>query len=237
MNFKALLGSVVLAGAMAFAPVVASAVTLTMNTQGTTVFGSNGYSGATILETTLRPTGVNVNAGGFALNGNLTGTGTQNFTAWCLDIATALRLPSTYTTTNTPFSGSTINSTRLSMIERLFETAYKTLNLASAAQSAGFQLALWELTYENSSYDLSSGNFRVSNSSAAIAAGQAFLAGLSGPITQDYNLTFLQSNDTRTWGGHYSQNLVTVAPIPLPAGGLLLLGALGGLTYLRRRKA
>jgi hypothetical protein len=28
-----------------------------------------------------------------------------------------------------------------------------------------------------------------------------------------------------------------VAPVPLPAGGLLLIGAMGGLTVLRRRKS
>lgn len=36
--------------------------------------------------------------------------------------------------------------------------------------------------------------------------------------------------------GAWVENLTEISPVPLPAGGLLLVGALGGLAALRRRK-
>ena len=214
----------------------ASAVTLTITTQTTSVFGSNGNSNVTLHGPMLPWRGQGASAGGFALQGDLHGTGVENFTAWCLDIATRLRLPSTYTTTDTPFAPGLIGATTLANIERLFETGFATLNMSSNSQSAGFQLALWELLYETSgSFSLSAGNFNASHSNSAIARANALLAGMTGPVTQAYDLTFLQSDDTRTQGGHYSQHLVTVSAVPLPAGGVLLLGALGWLAALRRR--
>ena len=216
----------------------ASAATLTLSAQnGSTVFGTNGSAGATILETTIRPAGLRVSAGGFAVKGDLNGNGVENFTAWCVDIATRLRLPSNYTTTTSPFTTGLFSATTLSNIERLFETGLSTLNLANNAQSAGFQLALWEVLYEKSgTFNLGVGNFKVSYSAAAIAAGQALLNGMSGPITRNFDMTYLQSTDARGQGGPYSQNLVTATVVPLPAAGILLLGALGGLAALRRRK-
>ena len=217
----------------------ASAATLTLSAQNNSnIFGANGHADVTIRETTIRPAGLRASAGGFAVKGNLHGTGVENFTAWSVDIATRLRRSSTYTTTTSPFSTGVLTALQISNIEKLFETGLKTLNLANNAQSAGFQLALWEVLYEKSgAFNLGKGNFKVSNSKAAIAAGKALLTGMSGPITQNYDMTYLQSNDSRGQGRQYSQHLVTATVVPLPAGGFLLLGALGGLAVLRRRKA
>ena len=216
----------------------ASATTLTVSAQSGWIFGGNGYAPATITETTLRPNGLRVYAGGFAVQGDLQGTGSpQDFTAWCVDIATYLRLPSQYTTTAAPFASGPLSFATITNIERLFETGFKTLDLTNGDQSGGFQLALWEVLYETSGhFDLNAGNFTATNSTA-LFTGQTLLTGMSGHINQNYKLTFLQSDDTRAADGYYSQNLVTVAAVPLPAGGVLMIGGLGALAALRRRKA
>lgn len=227
-------GAALIASALALTPLAASAATFTVSLPGN-YFGSNGSAGATISDSTI-PLTEGVAAGGFAASGNLHGMGVANFTAWCLDIVTSMKTSSDYITTTTPFQ-SLLSPSRMTNILRLFDTGFKTLNLANGADSGGFQLALWELMYENApTFDLTSGNFTAS-SAGALAKAQSLLAGLTGPVTQSYALTWLQSDDPRGQGNHYSQNLVTASPVPLPAGGLLLVTALAGLAALRRRPA
>lgn len=50
-----------------------------------------------------------------------------------------------------------------------------------------------------------------------------------------YALTFLASGTSDSFGGFIDDVSLTPAPVPLPAGGLLLVTALGGLAALRRR--
>ena len=63
------------------------------------------------------------------------------------------------------------------------------------------------------------------------------LAGLAGPLTGNFSLTFLESE------GHRSQNLVTgnsipveIPSVPVPAAGLLLFSALAGTGLLARMR-
>jgi hypothetical protein len=219
-------------------PTAAGATTLKLSPQGASVFGSNGQANVVIQTTPGSERWVR--AGGFALTDATTpGGGVLGaITAWCADIGTTLKLPSLYEITAAPFAGRPLGTGPLAQIEALFETSYKTLNLGAASQSAGFQLALWELLYETGgSYDLGAGSFKASHNAGAVAFGQSLLAGLSGPITQSYSLTFLQSDDPRNGrDGHYSQHLLTVAPVPLPAAGWLMALGLGGLLATRRRR-
>lgn len=218
-----------------------SAATIQLETQGPSVFGSNGSSAVQITsaaDPVVSP--LWVAAGSFALKGDLDGNpGSEAFNAFCLDIATWLRLPSLYTVTSSPFASDPLSALQLSDIGKLFNTAYKGVDLTNATQSAGFQLALWEIVNETagSPYALGSGNFSAAGSAAAASYADSLLAGLSGAVTQHYRLTFLQSTDPRAADGHYSQNLVTVSPVPLPAAGLMLMAGLGGLGLMRRRRA
>lgn len=240
MALNAFLRPLALAATLALAPAMAGAFTVNWQNSGN-VFGGNGSAPVAINSTVDPDVGpLNVRAGGFALTGNLYGNGVENFTAFCLDIATRIRNGRNYEATSTPFPSDPLTTTQVANIARLFNTAYGIPGLRSnAAQSAGFQLALWEIIYETApSFLLGAGNFSAAvyngqqASADAIAAGQGFLNGLaSWDGVYRWNLTFLESRP------HTSQHLVTaVATVPLPAAGVLLLAAIGGLGLIRRRR-
>jgi hypothetical protein len=186
----------------------------------------------------------NVLAGGFNVK-----VGTDQFIAWCLDILDIISLPSNYSVNNlNPFSGGTpinngpiLSPDRRADIQALFDSGYNTfLNAISSgannSQSAGFQLALWEIVNETAgSYSLTAGNFTAANNNAdrvaANTAANSYLAGMvsyQGPKL--FNVSYLQAVTAN------NQNLVTVSPVPLPAAGLMLLTALGGVAAAYRRK-
>jgi hypothetical protein len=232
-----------LAAAVLFAPSLASAATLTYQTPGN-IFGSNGSATVHIQS----PRDIWAKAGGFALKGDISGdSALESFTAWCLDISTSINLSYNYTVTNSPFSLNPLSATQKSNIQALFNTALTGLDLTVGKNSAGFQLALWEIVYESvgNPFNASSGNFRASNSASAIATANLLLAGLGGPITGNFDLTFLEAYNK--YGKYKSQNLVTGSPIPdetpvvpLPTAGVLLLSGLlgmGTLARMRRRIA
>ncbi|WP_371038493.1 VPLPA-CTERM sorting domain-containing protein [Rhodosalinus sp. FB01] len=213
----------------------------TITQQEINVFGPNGSANVTVNDGGIDGAGSsNVIAGAFALNSTNTSytDAAGDFVAFCLDIFNNLNLGTKgdYEVTTTPYTGATPPgdiSDRIGDVQRLFNTAYAGVDLSDDNQSAGFQLALWEVVFEDSTstgFDLTSGDFTVTNASSSLRdTAQDYLDGIVGANTGNYQLTYLES----TQGG---QNLVTMAPIPLPAGGVLLLGALGGLAVARRRR-
>lgn len=190
------------------------------------------------------PADQRVAAGGFALKA----AGVGDFLAWCLDITNYFDLSASpdYQKTDTPFASSTsLSQSQIDDVKTLFDTGYQSVldTISSggsglrATTAAGFQIALWELVFEaTSDRDVTDDDFFVTGTSQAVVdAATGFLAGMSGPATGNYKVIFLESQHPHI---HKGQNLVTVAPVPLPAAGLLLVGALGGLGYVARcRKA
>ena len=226
---KSIFKSVAFASVLALSAGATHATTVSY--QGGDAFGTNGHAGVTVTSIADPVKSVGASAGGFSLKGNIYGTGSVNFVAWCLDITHYLASSADYVVTNTPFIGDALTAVQQTNIGKLFNSAYAGLVLTNSSQSAGFQLALWEIIYENPAnvFVLASGNLQVTGDSGALAAGQAFLNNLSNPATQAWNLTFLQSTGEK-------QNLVTATPVPVPAAMGLMLLALGGLAAVGRRR-
>lgn len=166
---------------------------------------------------------------------------TRNFYAFDMDLPTPFVQGSHYSATSSPFTGAALTGQQLADINTLFELAMPVTNDFNAIeQTAGIGLALWEILYETSgSYSLEGGNFwaslydnTVPEEGLGLAFGNWLLAQInSGVTTEDhYRLTFWESD------GHTSNNMVSVSAVPLPATGLLLLGAGAALAGLRRRR-
>jgi hypothetical protein len=230
--------SIAAAAALAVAAGAGQASTINVGYQNDgDIFNGNAKGQVTVAVTDVRPS-VRVNAGGFALTGGDLG----DFIAWCLDVGanifpSSVSNPRTspYVVTDSPFANSVaLTTTQIGQITRLFDAYYDpgavTNVLNNAAQATAFQVALWTLVYGDA---LSATNPSPSNAVTTANSWVSFVQDAGNDISRVWRLTFLQSTtDPR------SQNLVTVSAIPLPAGGWLLVVAIGGLAVAaRRRKA
>ncbi|MEO9573307.1 MAG: VPLPA-CTERM sorting domain-containing protein [Tateyamaria sp.] len=181
-----------------------------------------------------------VNAGAYRMKDT---TSLESFIVFCLDLLASVQnnVDYGYTATNTPFSNSENLSvvgagglTGIDRIQRLFDSGYDAA-LSTKTNSAGFQVALWNAVYDDDwSVAINAGDFYQTASDDGVQdAANGFLSdAFAYTGGQKYKLTFLESTRTPT----RSQNLVTVSAVPVPAAGLMLLTAFGGLFVARRRK-
>lgn len=222
--WKFIKGSILAAGL--FLPGFASAATVSLVYNGGT---SNGWVTITSAPAGTPAANLPLNVGAYGFKMTDTTGQMGSFTAFCLDISHWLQNSGVYDTTTTPFTNSySVSATAMARVQAVFDANFASVVLTNAVQAAGFQVALWNALYDTD-WSAGTGIFAVRDGSAGatsqatayLQAAQAYAGG------RRFNMTFLQA---RT----YNQNLITVAPVPLPAaGGMLLLG-LGALAMLRR---
>ena len=179
-------------------------------------------------------------SGGEGFNAGLA----DRFIAWCFDLIHPVSLGGTYEyeIVDAPYSNSYLLEGADMRVSNLFNAHYDTLATDDAVQAAAFQIAVWEVANDDD-FDLSAGVFQArgngANASAITSTAQSFLSGAAsydGPV--NWQTAFLE---TREESG--TQNLVTamraqdVAPVPVPASGLLLAAGLLGLGRMHRRQS
>jgi hypothetical protein len=215
-----------LAAGLAFVALPAAATTVSLTFNGGTAGGQ-----ATI---NASPVGVTGTYGAYGFNMTDSSGQLGNFVAWCLDLQHYLApvgQARSYEITNTPFGSSYgLTAVQQARVQAVFDANYAFVSsTVTNVTQAGFQVALWDALYDTD-WNAGTGDFRVGAGSVRNAANDFLLAASTFSNNSVWNLTFLESNTN-------NQNLVTASPVPLPAGGLLLLAALGGLGLARRRKA
>ncbi len=221
---KKLLSAIAVVGGLGVASAEAAPINITYQSGG--VFGAGNLQQKIKVHTPGVGYDGRVKAGMFHLTAD---QGIGDFLAFCVDLAQFLGNPQQAELAPTLFTGTIRDN-----MAKLFDVALAGDTMAGAIdtslEAAGLQVALWEVLYDTgSSFDLTSGGFYVSENNAVKAQAESYLAGIATASADKYALTFYKSE--------YNQDLVTVAPVPLPAAGFLLAFGIAGLGFAGRRKA
>lgn len=158
--------------------------------------------------------------------------GTQTaISAFCIEVRAWANIPNLFEKTVAP--ANTLADTVSKNLSKLYTMAFSQVTNSSTA--AAFQLAVWEIATETSgSFAIGSGSFWATldgNNSATVALANSWLGQL-GNASASTDLVFYRNARAQDY-----VSMSPVSAVPLPAGAVLLIGALGGLGALRRRKA
>lgn len=148
-----------------------------------------------------------------------------NFATYCIEILESAFPSNTYTfdvelledAPNTLPGG--MGPGRADLMEELFGRFFNGLNPSSGQEQGAFQVAIWEIVYDD--LDLSTGNFTVVNSGAFYGMAAAMLGALDG------------TGPRMSLGALVAEGIQDQVFVPEP-GSLALLAA-GSLLMLRRK--
>lgn len=226
--------TIALAGVLAMGTTAASASSVTLSYDGATA--GTPFTSVNILQA---PSGVTSGPDTLAGAFNFSELDADNnvlrsFVAWCMDLSENLNQGiRNYHQSSSFITGVSELLGAGDRVQRLFDAVYHEVNPTNKVQSTAFQLALWEVIYDDN-FDLSSngnGVFRATADSDVLSAAEGWLStasSWSGP--QRWSLTFYDASNPS------QQNIGTASAIPLPAAGWLLLGGLAALGAAARRR-
>jgi hypothetical protein len=221
--------------ATALAAVPAAAATLNIDPQNpSNVFkdaaGQNGWYVVSSLmagSTTLN----NIGAGALRVKAD-EGSGMMDFIAFCLSPTTWLNLSKDYT------PGSNLSGSLRGLLGALYANAFA--SVSDGVTAGAFQMAVWEIVTETSgTFDVNAGYFQMTGNGSASNNAEALANSWLGNLNS--GAWSPVSGNTRYFAASVpgsTQDLVSdTTPVPLPAAGLLLVAAIGGLALARRRAA
>jgi len=226
MKIKALLQRAAIAVA------IATPIGFAMPAQAGTLIGTGYYIGS---QTFSLSTGQTVGAGGFKGTWN-SGSGPEPLQFWCAELAQTFGFGTPYT-----YTASIPNNATYTRLGQLFHEAYGTgvgQALHDTEHSAAFQLAIWEILFDGTNLNLSSGSFKVTDAhgnTAAVTDAQNWLTNL-GSFSDNYAIAHL-ANEAH-------QDFITGTPpkdccrqqVPEPAStALVAAGLLAMIAGTRRR--
>jgi hypothetical protein len=127
------------------------------------------------------------------------------------------------------FSSFKLNDQQVTDLSRLFGNYYA--GLSTNNQYAAFQIAIWEIVYENRNnpYDTGSGDVSFTGNSSATSLADTYLATVTagtGPLTGIVSLA-----------AKGQQDMIVAVPLPgASLAGLALMAGLAGIGAFRRRR-
>ena len=210
----------------------ASAVTVEVNSQHSSIFGDENGQNRWFVGSSLQvgtQSISNAAVGAFRLTAPTMDGSFASFLAFCLEPLKPLHMPNTYTI------GSLFSDQITQDLQALAAGAMH--QVVDSQSAAAFQMAAWEITTETGAYDIDDGFFQVTGTSTASNGAELLAQGwLDNVSLQNWAAPPSAQQFTILNAPGVQDLLTNVAPVPIPAAGLLMLGGLAGLGGLSARR-